>query len=94
MTTFLRAGGIWRRASGIDFVFTTGQANLAKYPKGDIPNNNLDAQMNAGDWHIQNYGNPSVPSAGVPTGVKYEDYDLGHIFSIGDSGGMGSMWAI
>jgi len=90
-TTFTRAGGIWRRTAAIDFVFTEQQAKLAKYAKGVLPNNNLEAQMSGGDFYIQNYGNPSSPSAATPTGVTADAYQLGHFLSIGDSGGMGGM---
>ena len=83
MTTMARAGGVWRRSIGLDLTLIAKQGNLLKYARSQLPNDNNDAFMEDGEEYLAFY------AEGSPTGVETADYDVGHMFSIGQSGGVG-----
>ena len=81
--TLARAGGIWGRTVGINFVLAAKQGNLFKFAKGALPGSNagfLDGwinDMSSGLHYI------------TAAGVGKNDFDLGHFFGTAPEGGVG-----
>ena len=69
----MRAGGIWRRTLGIDLAMIAKQNLLVKYPApgvtGALPNDDNMALLSAGEFYIENIGDPNTAYYATSSGV-------------------------